>query len=84
VSLIPWKSFGAHRVSRLFRWLPIPVIGLAIIYEWAMPSRFDIRVDLFLLLPAYAVVIISSLVRWLGWRHAIQSRKRSHSELPGT
>jgi hypothetical protein len=29
-----------------------------------MPTRFDIRVDLLLLLPLYAAVAIASVVRW--------------------
>ena len=31
----------------------------------AMPARFNIRLDLLLVLPAYAVVLLSSIVRWL-------------------
>lgn len=70
VSLVPWKSLGANRVSRLLRWLPLPMLGLAVLYESTMPSRFDIRIDLLLLLPAYVLIAISSIVRYVGWRRA--------------
>jgi len=68
IALVPWKAVGADRVSRGLRWLAIPVFILAVAYERAMPSRFDIRVDLLLLLPAYALVLVTSVARWLAWR----------------
>jgi len=64
ISLVPWKSLGAEHVSRMLSWLAFPVLGLAILYESVMPSRFDIRIDLILLLPAYALVVATSIVRW--------------------
>lgn len=64
-AVVPWKAFGAERLSRLARWLGVPVLLLAVVYEAAMPSRFDIRVDLFLLLPLYVVVLVASVVRWI-------------------
>lgn len=67
-AIIPWSRLGAVRVSRLLRWLVVPVLGLAIAYESAMPPRFNIRLDLVLLLPAYGLVLLTSIVRWFGWR----------------
>jgi hypothetical protein len=68
VAITPWGALGAVRMSRLLRWLPLPLLGLAIAYETAMPFRFDIRIDLLVLLPAYALVLMSSVVRWFVWR----------------
>jgi uncharacterized protein YqhQ len=67
-SIVPWSRLGAVRVSRRLRWLLIPVVGLAVAYESAMPAHFDIRLDLVLLLPAYCLVLLTSIVRWIGWR----------------
>jgi len=68
IALVPWKTMGAKRVSSGLRWLAIPILALAVVYEWTMPSRFNIRVDLLLLLPAYGLVLVTSVVRWLAWR----------------
>jgi hypothetical protein len=68
VAVVPWRFLGAGGMSRRLRWLFVPVLGLAIAYESAMPSRFDIRLDLFLLLPAYGLVFLTSIIRWRGWR----------------
>lgn len=64
-SVLPWKNLGAPRLSRLMRWVAIPVLLLAFVYETAMPNNFDIRVDLLLLLPMYCVVVLASIVRWV-------------------
>ncbi len=64
LALIPWRRLGAERFSYRLRWLVFPLIILAAVYESLMPSRFDIRVDLFLLLPQYAVVLLISVARW--------------------
>jgi hypothetical protein len=65
-TIIPWKSyFGLNRVSRLSRWIFIPVLMLAVAYEMIMPSRYNIRVDLLLLFPMYAVIVLASVFRWL-------------------
>jgi hypothetical protein len=64
-SLVPWQLFGATRLNRLARWIPVPIACLAIVYERAMPSRFDIRVDLLLLIPMYLLALVSSAIRWL-------------------
>ena len=73
VAVVPWGYLGAVRLSGVLRWAAIPVLGLAIAYEWAMPARFDIRLDLLLLLPAIGVVLVSSVFRWVALR---ASRKR--------
>ena len=65
-AIIPWGGLGLNRVSRLSRWFFLPVLSLAVVYEAIMPTRFNIRIDLFLLLPMYTVVLITSVFRW--WR----------------
>jgi len=67
-AVVPWKALGAARLSRWARWLWLPVLLLAIAYEATMPSRFDIRVDLVLLVPMYLVVVLASVVRWFSSR----------------
>jgi len=64
-AVIPWKALGAARLSRWGRWLWVPVLLLAIAYEATMPSRFDIRVDLVLLVPMYLIVLLTSVIRWV-------------------
>jgi hypothetical protein len=39
-------------------------MAAALVYEQTMPDRYDIRVDLLLLVPAYLAVLATSLVRW--------------------
>lgn len=67
VALVPWRWMGAAGLSRLLRWLPLPSAVLAVVYEVTMPSRFDIRVDLLLLLPMYALIALTSAFRWVRW-----------------
>lgn len=68
-AVVPWKSLGFVRLSALARWLLAPVLVLAL-YEAAMPIRFNIRVDLLLLLPMYAVIVVATIVRWIRERAA--------------
>jgi DNA-binding LytR/AlgR family response regulator len=69
LALVPWRIFGARRLGRMAIWLPVPTLVVAIAYEAAMPSRFDIRLDLFLLAPAYALVLLATLARLIAvWR----------------
>lgn len=68
-SIVPWHGMGAARISRIARWFPVPVLFLALTYESTMPSHFNIRVDLLLLLPMYGIVIVASLVRWIRTRN---------------
>jgi len=69
-AVMPWKALGAARLARWARLLWVPVLLLAIVYETAMPSRFDIRVDLVLLAPMYLIVFLASVVRWFLSRRA--------------
>ena len=68
LAVLPWQAFGQPRLARAVRWLPLPVLALAYAYESLMPNRFDIRVDLLLLLPMYLVVLVAALARWWGSR----------------
>lgn len=63
-AILPWRAWGLERLARAARWLPLPVFALAYGYEVLMPNRFDIRVDLLLLLPMYLAVLIASALRW--------------------
>jgi hypothetical protein len=63
-TVIPWRVVGALRMNRVLRWAVVPLCALVVLYEWLMPSRFDIRVDLLLLLPMYGVVVMTSVFRW--------------------
>lgn len=69
MAIVPWGTFGAERIARLAMWLPIPTLAVAFAYETAMPSRYDIRLDLLLLVPAYGLVLLATLIRLLArWR----------------
>jgi hypothetical protein len=69
VAIVPWGSIGAKTIGRLATWLPIPTLAVAFVYEMAMPSRYDIRLDLVLLVPAYGLVLLATLIRVLArWR----------------
>jgi len=78
-AVIPWRALGAARVSHLLRWLFIPVLALAVAYEMLMPLRFDIRLDLFVLIPMYAIVAVTCLYRKLTDR----KHRRAKQQLPG-
>lgn len=73
--LVPWRALGVPIPSRFLRWLAVPVFLLAVAYEWLMPSRFDIRLDLVLLLPAYGLVLVASFVRWAAWRRSSHGKR---------
>jgi hypothetical protein len=75
VAIIPWGSIGAKNIGRLATWLPIPALIVAFVYEMAMPARYDIRLDLVLLGPAYGVILLASLVRVLAGRRARRKNK---------
>lgn len=79
LALVPWRIFGAHRLGRMAIWLPVPALATALAYEAAMPSRYDIRLDLVLLVPAYALVLFATLIRLIAiWRgHQRRSDKRA-------
>ncbi len=61
VALIPWGRATALR--RALGWLPaltLPVYGW---YEYLMPDRFDIRIDLLLIWPLVIIAFIGFLIR---------------------
>jgi hypothetical protein len=64
LALVPWRVLGAPRLCRLFRWVSIPVLILAFVYESYMPTGYNIRVDLLILLPLYFMALATSVVRW--------------------
>jgi hypothetical protein len=64
LALVPWRVLGAPRLCRMFRWVAIPVLVLAFVYEAYMPSGYNIRVDLLILSPLYVLAIATSAVRW--------------------
>jgi hypothetical protein len=68
-AVVPWGAFGAERIARLATFLPIPTLAVAVVYETAMPSRYDIRLDLLLLVPAYGLVLLATAIRLVArWR----------------
>ena len=79
IAIVPWRVLGAARFSRLLHWLFLPVLVLAVTYELLMPIRFDIRIDLFLLIPMYAIVAVTCLYRKLTDR----KHRRAKQQLPG-
>jgi hypothetical protein len=80
LATVPWGMLGASTISRLLRWLVVPVAVLAVTYETAMPPRYDIRLDLALLGPMYLVVMATSALRWFRWsRRADGGGKRDES-----
>ena len=64
LALVPWRVLGALRLCRLFRWVSIPVLVLSFVYESYMPTGYNIRVDLLILLPLYFMALATSVVRW--------------------
>ena len=73
ISLVPWGLKSGRN-----RWtLMLPVIAILVYlkYEFTMPNNWDIRVDLLLLWPVVALILVSGLVRAiLIWRHRSSSR----------
>lgn len=67
ISLVPWP-IGSGR-NRWTLYLPLAGIGLYLAYEVTMPSNWDIRLDLLLILAMGAVIVLSWLVRLLILRH---------------
>lgn len=69
LALVPWSLLRARKLGQLAIWLPIPVLAVGLIYEAAMPVRYDIRMDLVLLIPAYGLVLFATLIRFISrWR----------------
>lgn len=61
LSLVPWRL--KHGRNRWSHYLPVPAIALYVIYETAMPSNWDIRLDLFLLAAMGLVIILAWGIR---------------------
>lgn len=61
LSLVPWRM--RNRRDRWSLYLPVAAIALYVAYEAAMPSHWDIRLDLFLLAPMGLVIFIAWVVR---------------------
>lgn len=73
ISIIPWRlKTGRNRWTLM---LPILAVLAYLAYEIAMPRNWDIRVDLLLLWPVLALILLLGLVRGiLIWRHHSRSR----------
>jgi len=61
VSIVPWRLRG--RRNRWTLWLPLGALAIYTVYETAMPSRWDIRLDLVLVGPLLILILIAWLVR---------------------
>jgi hypothetical protein len=68
LSLIPWALRDGR--NRWTLWLPIPALAFYFAYEWYMPTRMNIRLDLVLIWPLLAVVLIG----W--WRRRRRLRRQ--------
>lgn len=73
ISLVPWKlGSGKNRWTLI---LPVAAILVYLIYEFAMPDNWDIRMDLVLVWPALGLIILTGLIRVLLIR---RHKSRSH------
>lgn len=61
LSMFPWGWLGLGR--RMAHTLPGAALGVYIVYEWAMPSRMDIRIDLLFLAPMGAIILTAWGIR---------------------
>ena len=61
LSLVPWRLRDGR--NRWSLYLPIAAIVLYVIYEAAMLSNWDIRVDLLLLAPMGVTIMLAWAVR---------------------
>ncbi len=55
ISIVQWGQ--ERRPGRMLTNLPLAALPLYVIYEWAMPNSFDIRVDLLVVWPALGFII---------------------------
>lgn len=62
LSIIPWRL--RDRRNRWTLWLPLGAFGLYFAYEATMPANWDIRVDLVLIFPLLAIVLLAWLIRF--------------------
>jgi len=61
LSLVPWPLRDGR--NRWTPWLPLAALGVYVVYESLMPSRWNIRVDLLLIFPALVLVLATWGVR---------------------
>lgn len=61
LSVVPWSLRGGK--GRWTFFLPLAALALYGYYEATMPVRYDIRLDLLLLLPMGGIVFLSWLIR---------------------
>jgi len=66
LSLVPWPLRRGR--GRWSLWLPLPALALYAVYEATMPSRMDIRLDLVLIWPLLATILLGWTVRLLRLR----------------
>ncbi|MFN2099580.1 hypothetical protein [Altererythrobacter sp. MF3-039] len=64
LSFVPWGKIGLVKLGKAMKWAWLPVLVLAVTYESTMPSRFDIRLDLLILIPAYLALLCTCAIRW--------------------
>ena len=63
ISLVPWRlKDGKNRWTLL---LPVMSILVYAGYELLMPNNWDIRMDLVLIWPLLALIILSGLIRFI-------------------
>jgi len=67
VSLVPWRlKSGGNRWTLA---LPVLAILVYVVYEVTMPNNWDIRIDLLLLWPILALIVLLGAIRaFLIWR----------------
>ncbi len=61
LSVVPWRL--RERRNRWTLWLPPAALALYLVYEITMPARWNIRLDLVLILPLLLIVWLAWLVR---------------------
>lgn len=61
VALIPWGRRRA--LTRFMTHLPLAAVPAYGAYEWLMPNRFDIRIDLLVLWPALGACVLFWLLK---------------------
>ncbi len=61
LSAVPWRL--RERRNRWTLWLPATALALYLVYEITMRTRWNIRLDLLLILPLLLIVALAWLVR---------------------
>ena len=76
VSFVPWTlKAGGNRWTLM---LPFLAIAVYVVYEFAMPNNWDIRIDLLLLWPILVLILLLGFVRaFIIWRHSARARRSS-------